>query len=167
MKSLEETLKNVREDKTLSEGLRVFDVFTVCVSLYAFFYIIAAAWQKDMWLALKVAGILAVEFIILSLVRHIVHAPRPYEDFGLGHPSGKEKKTRHGAFPSRHVFCTALLGCVCFLFSGLFGAILLGLSALLAVDRVLLGFHYPRDVIWGFVTGLVGGVLAILVLHWI
>lgn len=167
MDSLEETMKKVREDETLTEGLRVFDIFVVLVSLYVFVYIIAAAWQRDAWLALKIAVVLAVPFAIVSLIRYFARTPRPYEVFGLGHPSGKEKKIRHGTFPSRHVFSAALLGCICLPFSGLFGGILLGLSALLAVDRVLLGFHYPRDVAGGFLIGILSGGIGILTLQFL
>ncbi len=167
MEKLEATLRKVREDETLTEGLRVFDLFSVCVSLYAFLYIIAAAWQKDGWLALKVAGILALPFAVVTGIRHLLHAQRPYEVFGLGHPSGKEKKIRHGAFPSRHVFSAALLGCVMLAFSPTFGGILLGLAALLAVDRVLLGLHFPRDVVCGYLAGVLSGAVGLIVLHFI
>ena len=167
MEKLEATLRKVREDETLTEGLRVFDLFSVCVSLYAFLYIIATAWQKDGWLALKVAGILALPFAVVTGIRHLLHAQRPYEVFGLGHPSGKEKKIRHGAFPSRHVFSAALLGCVMLAFSPTFGGILLGLAALLAVDRVLLGLHFPRDVVCGYLAGVLSGAIGLIVLRFI
>lgn len=167
MKKFEETLRRVREDETLVEALRIYDIFTVCVSLYAFIYIIASAWQKDVWLMWKVAAVLAAPFAIVSLLRYLLKAPRPYDVFGLGHPSGKERRIRHGAFPSRHVFSAACLGCVMLAFSPLFGGILLGLAALLAVDRVLLGFHFPRDVVAGYLAGVLSGTVGLVVLHFI
>lgn len=164
MRSLRETIEQVRSDETLTEGLRIYDLFTVLCSLYAFVYIMLELLQRDLLLAVKAAGILFLPFALVSLFRMAVRTPRPYELYGLGHPSGRVRRHTRGAFPSRHVFSAALLGTVLLAVSPLFGGILLGLAVLLAVDRVLLGLHFPRDVVAGYLIGVLAGVIGLLVL---
>lgn len=167
MRSLEKTVRSVREEETLKEGLRVYNLFVVLASLYAFVYIMLSLLQKDILLALKMACVLFVPFALVTVLRYAVRAPRPYDLFGIGHPFGKEKCSSHGAFPSRHVFSAALLGTALLAVSPLFGGILLALAVLLAVDRVLLGFHFPRDVVAGYLIGIFAGAIGLSVIHFL
>ena len=99
-------------------------------------------------------------FVILSLLRKKINAPRPYEEWDI-----KPLLDRDGpgqSMPSRHVFSASIISMACLHASLSVGVILLVLSALLGIVRVLGGVHYPKDVVVGYICGLVWGVILFL-----
>lgn len=64
--------------------------------------------------------------------------------------------------PSRHVFSASLLSMVLLQVSGTLGLLFLVLSLGLASARVLGGVHYPKDVLVGYLLGLLWGSLLYL-----
>lgn len=102
----------------------------------------------------------AVSFVLLSVFRRAVNFPRPYEVFEM--PPVIPKKTKGKSFPSRHVFCVAIIG-ITALYAlpklPVIGIMILVIAALMAVLRVCSGVHFPRDVIAGFLCGIVMGAV--------
>lgn len=97
-------------------------------------------------------------FILLSLVRRLLNAPRPYEQWPLDPLIAREK--RGDSFPSRHVFSATVIAMAALWLDWHWGWPLLVLAVLLAAIRVIGGVHYPRDVVAGALCGLVvGGLL--------
>ena len=100
----------------------------------------------------------AVSFVLLSVFRRTVNFPRPYEVFEM--PPVIPKSTKGKSFPSRHVFCVAIIG-VTALYAlpklPVIGIIILVIAVLMAVLRVCSGVHFPRDVIAGFLCGVLMG----------
>lgn len=102
----------------------------------------------------------AVSFVLLSAFRRAVNFPRPYEVFEM--PPVIPKKTKGRSFPSRHVFCVAIIG-ITALYAlpklPVIGIMILVIAVLMAVLRVCSGVHFPRDVIAGFLCGIVMGAV--------
>lgn len=102
----------------------------------------------------------AVSFVLLSVFRRAVNFPRPYEVFEM--PPVIPKKTKGKSFPSRHVFCVAIIG-ITALYAlpklPVIGIIMIVTAVLMAVLRVCSGVHFPRDVIVGFLCGIVMGAV--------
>ena len=102
----------------------------------------------------------AVSFVLLSVFRRAVNFPRPYEVFEM--PPVIPKKTKGKSFPSRHVFCVAIIGTTA-LYAlpdlHVIGIIMIVTAVLMAVLRVFSGVHFPRDVIAGFLCGIVMGAV--------
>lgn len=99
----------------------------------------------------------AVSFVVLSLVRKALNYPRPYEAWPI--ETIIQKDTNGNSMPSRHVFSATIIAmCVLHVHTYL-GLILLLAALVLAVLRVLGGVHYPKDVILGFVVGVLAGCL--------
>ncbi|MBY5035549.1 phosphatase PAP2 family protein [Streptococcus gallolyticus] len=97
----------------------------------------------------------AVGFSLLSLVRKLINAPRPYEVYTI--QPLIEKTTKGNSMPSRHVFSATIIS-MCFLSHHIgLGGLGLFLSVTLAVCRVLVGVHFPRDVLMGFSLGMLAG----------
>ena len=109
--------------------------------------------------ALLVPGI---SFVLLSLCRDRINAPRPYEKFGV--PSVISKGTKGHSFPSRHVFSIFIIAVTMFRFAPVIGVVVGIAGALLAVSRVFGGVHFPRDVTAGAVIGLGCGILGFWVI---
>lgn len=99
-------------------------------------------------------------FVILSLLRKKLNAPRPYEVWEIVPLLGRDSPGQ--SMPSRHVFSATIISMACLHASLTVGFILLVLSALLGLVRVLGGVHYPKDVLVGYACGLVWGVLFFL-----
>lgn len=112
--------------------------------------------------SVKYLGILGVPFVLVSLLRRYIGAPRPYEvyDFFENRPKDSEKNS----FPSRHAFSIFAIGVATWFVYPVFGSILLTLGLLMCVIRVALGYHFPRDVITGAVIGVISSVVGSLIL---
>lgn len=106
----------------------------------------------------------AVSFVLLSVFRRAVNFPRPYEVFEM--PPVIPKNTRGRSFPSRHVFCVAIIG-ITALYAlpklPVIGIIILVIAVLMAVLRVCSGVHFPRDVIVGFLCGVLMGAAGYII----
>ncbi len=99
-------------------------------------------------------------FVILSFLRKKINAPRPYEEWDINPLLDRDSPGQ--SMPSRHVFSATIISMACLHASLSVGVILLVLSALLGLVRVLGGVHYPKDVVVGYICGLVWGVIFFL-----
>ena len=99
-------------------------------------------------------------FVILSLLRKKINAPRPYEVWEIIPLLDRDSPGQ--SMPSRHVFSATIISMACLHASLAVGVILLLLSAILGLVRVLGGVHYPKDVVVGYICALVWGVIFFL-----
>lgn len=113
-------------------------------------------WKKDPWLARAVIVPLD-SFLIVSFLRILIHAQRPYEKFGIA--PVLEKDTVGKSFPSRHVFSVFIIGMTFFHQCWGIGLLFMVIGILLGMIRVLGGVHEPRDVIAGAVIGIACGII--------
>ena len=112
---------------------------------------------KQVWMYVFIP---ASGFVILSLLRKKLNAPRPYEVWEIVPLLDRDSPGQ--SMPSRHVFSATIISMACLHASLSVGLILLILSAILGLVRVLGGVHYPKDVVVGYICGLVWGVLFFL-----
>ncbi|MHA3224764.1 phosphatase PAP2 family protein [Globicatella sulfidifaciens] len=98
-----------------------------------------------------------ISFVLLSLFRKVINAPRPYEEWPI-QPLLKRDKTGE-SFPSRHVFSSTMISMCILKWQLLLGLVCLILTLLLAFCRVAVGVHYPKDVIVGILIGVLCGSL--------
>lgn len=108
----------------------------------------------------------AVSFLLLSLLRRVLDAPRPYEVFDIDPLIHKE--TRGRSFPSRHTFCMFLIAASWLLLhmSTWVGVLLMVAGAAMGTVRVLCGVHFPRDVIVGALAGVACAAIGYLLIPW-
>lgn len=112
---------------------------------------------KQVWMYVFIP---ASGFVMLSLLRKKINAPRPYEVWGIVPLLDRDSPGQ--SMPSRHVFSASIISMACLHASLTVGFILLVLSALLGLVRVLGGVHFPKDVLVGYISGLVWGVIFFL-----
>lgn len=98
-----------------------------------------------------------ISFVLLSVVRDRINAPRPYEVFDV--KPVIDKKTAGHSFPSRHIFSIFIIATTLFYFYPIAGVLVGVTGAALALNRVLGGVHFPRDVVVGAVVGILCGVI--------
>ena len=142
--------------------LRAFNRFMTVVMPIVYLILLTTTYLqeglgKQDWIYLIVP---ASGFVILSLFRKKINAPRPYEEWDIKPLLDRDSPGQ--SMPSRHVFSATIISMTCLHASLSIGVILLVLSALLGLVRVSGGVHYPKDVVVGYICGLVWGVIFFL-----
>ena len=154
---LERMYTKVYEKPLTVKLLKVF--CHICELLFglAFLLCIYFARSVSVRAAISLCIFCGISFALLSVARRIINAPRPAQVFShLTFLEGGNSP----AFPSRHVFSASLISAILLFHRSLLGVPFIFLSLLLAVARVALGRHFPRDVIAGWLIGAVAGTAA-------
>lgn len=153
----DELLYRVYKNEGLSQILRVLCYVAVALTGYAFFYKIVTLIPEAPMEAVRLALVCGVPFVVVSVVRRIINAPRPYELYPFYE---KQPKAKNGkGFPSRHVFSIFVISSVLAFESPLLGLGLALIGFMLAACRVLLGIHFVRDTVAGAVIGITAGII--------
>ncbi len=142
--------------------LRAFNRFMTVVMPIVYLILLTTTYLqeglgKQVWIYLIVP---ASGFVILSLFRKKINAPRPYEEWDIKPLLDRDSPGQ--SMPSRHVFSATIISMACLHASLSVGVILLVFSALLGLVRVLAGVHFPKDVVVGYICALVWGVIFFL-----
>ena len=158
---MQRVLKKVYESKKLSIFLKIISHASTLYSAFAFLEMLTLLYRESLLAAIKVAVFAAVPFVIVTLVRRLINAPRPYEIYPFYKKKPKGKGGR--SFPSRHVFSAFVIAVLGYTVCPVPVVIALMLpGVLLAVSRVLLGIHFIRDVLAGALIGIASGVIGVL-----
>lgn len=104
----------------------------------------------------------AVSFVVVSMMRRILNAPRPYEALEITPLISKDTKGK--SFPSRHVFSAFMIAMTFLVTVAPLGVCFLIVGVLLAVVRVIGGVHFMRDVVAGAALGILCGILGYFVI---
>ena len=153
---------NIKNKPFLLRSLRAFNRFMTVVMPMIYLTLLATTYLQEGLgkQVLVYVFIPASGFVILSFLRKKINAPRPYEEWDI-----KPLLDRDGpgqSMPSRHVFSATIISMACLHASLTMGMICLTLSAFLGLVRVLGGVHFPKDVVVGYICGLVWGVIFFL-----
>ena len=153
---------NIENKPFLLSLLRTFNRFMTVVMPIVYLTLLTTIYFREGFgkQALMYVFIPASGFVILSFLRKKINAPRPYEEWDIKPLLDRDSPGQ--SMPSRHVFSATIISMACLHASLSVGVILLVLSALLGLVRVLGGVHYPKDVVVGYICGLVWGVLFFL-----
>ena len=142
--------------------LRTFNRFMTVVMPIIYLTLLATIYlqqglgkQVGIYLFIPASG-----FVILSFLRKKINTPRPYEEWAIKPLLDRDSPGQ--SMPSRHVFSATIISMACLHASLTMGMICLTLSAFLGLVRVLGGVHFPKDVVVGYICGLVWGVLFFL-----
>ncbi|WP_019770710.1 phosphatase PAP2 family protein [Streptococcus sobrinus] len=119
-------------------------------------------WQKrftDLGLTIFIT---ACAFLALSAFRRRLDYLRPYESWSIAPLIHKTAKGT--SFPSRHVFSASMISLSLWQVSPVLAVFCLVLSVLLGFCRILGGMHYPKDVIVGYLLGLLASSFLLILL---
>ena len=153
---------NIENKPFLLSLLRTFNRFMTIVMPMIYLTLLAITYlqqglgkQVVMYVFIPASG-----FVILSFLRKKINAPRPYEVWEIVPLLDRDSPGQ--SMPSRHVFSATIISMACLHASLSVGVILLVFSALLGLVRVLGRVHFPKDVVIGYICGLVWGVIFFL-----
>ncbi len=153
---------NIKNKPFLLSLLRTFNRFMTVVMPMIYLTLLATTYFQEGFgkQILIYMFIPATGFVILSFLRKKINAPRPYEEWDIKPLLDRDSPGQ--SMPSRHVFSATIISMACLHASLSVGVILSVLSALLGLVRVLGGVHFPKDVVVGYICGLVWGVIFFL-----
>ncbi len=153
---------NIKNKPFLLRSLRAFNRFMTVVMPMIYLTLLATTYLQEglgkqvlMYVFIPASG-----FVILSFLRKKINTPRPYEEWDIKPLLDRDSPGQ--SMPSRHVFSATIISMACLHASLSVGVILLVLSALLGLVRFLGGVHFPKDVVVGYICGLVWGVIFFL-----
>ena len=154
-------LKRVNNSRGCRLSLTVISHASVVINVlaYAVLLVFSIVKEKDA-LPLIILGAL-IPFVLVTLARKIINAPRPYELYGFYEKRPKEKGGE--SFPSRHVFSSFVIATLALPFSYALALACFLSGIALSVCRVFLGIHFVRDVVAGALVGVLSGALSILI----
>lgn len=158
---MEKLLRRVHTSSKISASLKIISHTSVAVCVISFFAMLAYLSHENPNQGLRLILAAAVPFILVSIARRIINAPRPYElyDFYTVPPKAK----RGQSFPSRHVFSAFLVAGLAYMISIWLALALVAVGISLATARVFLGIHFIRDVAAGALIGVLSAVLGLLI----
>lgn len=160
-KSMEKLLKRVFENEPLYELLTILSGVCTFLVVPAFLYSVYASARTSVG---ELAGLLitlAIPFIAVTVARRVIDEPRPIQTYTFY--SESRSSTRSASFPSRHVFSAFAIGVATLPYSTVLGIAALVSGVMLAVTRVLIGKHFPRDVIAGALIGASTSLIGMLI----
>ncbi len=112
--------------------------------------------RKFFTLALLFLSII-LAWLFADNLKSIFHIPRPFISLGitpLVYQSGF-------SFPSQHMAIFSAMAGSVFIINKRFAILLLLLALLVGLSRVILGVHYPADIIGGFFVGSIASLVLI------
>ncbi|MCD6500897.1 phosphatase PAP2 family protein [bacterium] len=153
-------------DQIISQQLNAFvlkyfwqDVFFIFFAEYLAYFLGAASFLfllvnfKKYWpMVVKglAAGLLA-RFGIVEVIRFFWHRTRPFLETGI---NLLVAKINQPAFPSGHAAFFFALSFIVFLYNKKAGLLFFIGSFLICLGRVIVGLHWPTDILGGAVVGL-------------
>ena len=161
---MQNLLMKIAKSKKHTEALkRVSSVSSIFCSLVFIGEIAYFLLDRKPFVALAVAVSAGVGFVLVTLLRAWINAPRPYElrDYYTEAPKAKEGKS----FPSRHAYSAFVIATLAWIWhpAVAFGTALLAIAVCLS--RVFSGIHFWRDVVCGALIGVVAGVAGMIILN--
>ena len=100
-------------------------------------------------------------FILVTIVRAIINAERPYEKYS--YTPVVRKDTKGKSFPSRHTVSAFIIAMAFMYVDMKLGAIMLVVASVIGVTRVLAGVHFIRDVVSGAILGVLIGLVGFFI----
>lgn len=170
------TEANYRNFQKLLETSKVYRYFWQFWSNYAFvIFIIALIILANSYdfhkvfgqiLILSLISFLVARGVVVTIINACYQRRRPYQLFGFSPITSRFfsfKSKTENSFPSRHSTAYFSVVAVISLFVPAMGAVLFGCSLMAGAGRVVLGYHWPSDIIVGMIIGTVVGILTVYV----
>jgi undecaprenyl-diphosphatase len=133
-------------------------VLVVAVATFALWLLARPGGSRKWKLASATAlASAALGLLVNQLVAQFWHRARPFAAHRSAHVWGG--RSHDPSFPSDHASAAFAIGFAVLLFDRVAGALFLAAAVVIGVGRVLIGAHYPADVLAGVFVGLACAVV--------
>ncbi len=139
--------------KALHDILPVIMMFFYPVQLL--YLLFTTGFKNEVFL--KATFIPLLVLVLVTAMRYLVNAKRPYEVYSYS--PVVPKKTKGKSFPSRHT-ASAFIIAMAFLYIDVkVGVVMMVLAFLIGITRIVSGVHFVRDVIGGALISIIIGLV--------
>ncbi|HEX3095716.1 MAG TPA: phosphatase PAP2 family protein [Patescibacteria group bacterium] len=115
---------------------------------------------------LMIFSFLIARGLLVTIINIFYERRRPYQEFNFAPITSKFFSFRTSypnSFPSRHTTAYFAIATVVCLFFPALGASLVAVSLMAGAGRVILGFHWPSDIVAGAILGTIIGYLTVAI----
>lgn len=135
-------------------------------SNYAFVFYIAVAtylaFSPDVYklIWLSAGAFFIARFVVTVIINLFYKKQRPYQKFKFEPITSNFFSLRTNepnSFPSRHAITFTSVATVIFVFNPVVGLMLLVVTVMTGIARVILGYHWPADILAGLILGSITG----------
>lgn len=125
--------------------------YGLLVLLLVFALLSSYLWREKMELLL-IAGVsaLVARFGVAEFIRLFYHRPRPFTDL----PVDQLLTSTEWSFPSGHATFFFALATAVYLYNKKWGITFFIMTILMTISRVIVGIHYPLDILGGAIIGI-------------
>jgi undecaprenyl-diphosphatase len=162
-----------RDHRWLAHAANAFETFGVVLYAVAvvLLWLATRPGEERRWKVAALAGAASGALALLvnqAIAKLVWDRPRPYET----HPGAYHlSSSRDPSFPSDHASAAFGIAFGIFFVAPRVGSVFLVVAALISIGRVVVGAHYPADVLAGLGVGLVVAAAVVFlarpVLEWI
>jgi membrane-associated phospholipid phosphatase len=99
----------------------------------------------------------AVALLINQVIGNVWYRERPFAEHPAAHVWGS--RSHDPSFPSDHASAAFAIAFTVLLFDRLAGALFLSAAVIVGFGRIVIGAHYPADVLAGVLVGLAAALL--------
>ncbi|QQS23139.1 phosphatase PAP2 family protein [bacterium] len=133
------------------------------VPIFAYIYFYFA--DENFVIEIIIAFFLS-RIILVPIISKLYPSARPYQQYKF-EPIASVFLSRRtdslNSFPSSHVISIMATSGVMMLTHPLLGSLLFGIGLMTGLGRIVLSFHYPRDVFFSTISGLIIGIIVSVV----
>ena len=161
--NMENLLIKIYKNRKLSSFLSFFcHAISLTIAIFFFLVIGIQIYREQYLAAIMLSLSSAVGFVLVTLLRRLINAPRPYELYSFYEVLPKKKSGK--SFPSRHAYSAFAIATLSFSVSLPLGIALTVLAFLMCASRVLTGIHFIRDVAAGGLIGVLSSVIGLILI---
>lgn len=97
-------------------------------------------------------------FLVTEIIRLFYNRPRPFNVMEVNQLIFHDG---YGSFPSGHATFFFAFATAVYFYNKKWGAVFLGAFLLMTISRVIVGVHWPSDILGGFIIGVIVAALSV------
>jgi undecaprenyl-diphosphatase len=145
---------------SLFKGIETYGTILIAVAAFALWFFARPGGDRKWKLAAGSAlGAAALGLVINRIIAALYHRDRPFIAHPSAHVFGPHKTDP--SMPSDHATAALAIAVAVLLFDTGVGLVFLALAVLIAIGRVIIGEHYPGDVLVSTVVALVAAFVVV------
>lgn len=156
--------KKLLEKKFFSKFFIFWGIYSVIFFGFAGLYLFLEQGMRPIWL-IFIAAIFA-HFVVCKLTHFIYKKAHPYQRLNFLPPTSflfSWSDNELDSFPSEHSATAAAIATILYYFNPDLGLSIFGITFVMSISRIILGYHDFLDVLAGWLLGILSGILVLFI----